>query len=93
MAQEKALQEIKLSQLADNCTFYESDNKELSEQVRDLKFKLIQAEIDIEMAKLRSMEERQEVQEQDDSYKQLLELQVQNDGLLWEKSILEAEKL
>ena len=79
--------------MTDNSHFLEHDNKELSEQLRDLKFKLIQAEIDMEMAKMKVLEDKQGPSEDDESYKQILDLQIQNDGLLWERSILEAEKL
>lgn len=52
------MQEIKMTQLGDSCSFYESDNQDLSEQVRDLRYKLIQTEIEVEMAKLKGLEEK-----------------------------------
>lgn len=62
--------------MKDSAHFFETDNKELYEQVRQLKLKLIQAEIDLEMVKFKNNEERFESQENEDSFKQLLELQV-----------------
>jgi len=53
---------------------------------------LIKAEIDKEMSKMQAFE-CHPTTESDESYKQVIDLQVQIEHLHWQKSIIEAEKL
>jgi chromosome segregation ATPase len=54
MAHQRAHKDIKIEQLQDQVRYFEEENQEMRQELRDLKFKQIQQEIDREMQILQS---------------------------------------